>query len=251
MSGLINVMSDGDANGGGYGIANYGFKHITGVDNPVAITGEGLSHNVGVDLHPVNDYIYRLRMNGLHGAVNSPSIVDGVAKLDYKGIDFNGIDQSITEDDEAYRLVGIEGAFSVGLWVKPTTGLNASLRAMVSYGTSGPGGTGFQLIVPVNAAIKARYLSNGSGFNSNNDMVADDWNFILYTISGTTRKVYVNGTLTTGSAAASNTFTSTELRIATNSTGATSFFDGVIDDVTIWNRELTLAEEALLRAYRS
>jgi hypothetical protein len=248
MTTPINVLSDQD--GDVYGVANYGISKVIGHENPVYVLGKGPVYNVGVDLHPVPDYIYRLRMNSLHGAVNNPTIITGVAKLDYKAIYFNGTNQSITEDDEASRLIGIENQFSVGVWVKPTAGINSVLSAMVTYGTSGAGGTGFQLVIPVNAALKARYISGAAGFNSNNDMIADDWNFILYTVNGTSRKIYLNGTLTTNTNT-TNTFTSTTLRIATNASATSSFLDGAMDDLSVWNRELSSDEEALLRAYRS
>lgn len=248
MTTPINVVAD--YNNGVYGIANYGVRKIIGITNPVNVVGIGPAHNVGLDLHPVPDYVLRHRMASLDGAINTPTLTTGVVKLDYTATSFNGVDQSRTVDETANRLIGIQGEFSVGCWVNPTVGSNSVLRHVMSYGTSSNGGTGFSVSIPINASYKARFISGAAGFNSSNDITPNAWNFILVTVSGTSRKIYLNGTVTNNTNTV-NTFTATTLRIATSTLSTSAFFSGLIDDITYWKRALTASEEALLRAYRS
>jgi hypothetical protein len=119
----------------------------------------------------------------------------------------------------------------------------------LSYGTSANGGTGFQLVIPTGATLLARYISGAAGFNNTTALTPDKWNFIVYTINGTSRKIYVNNGAPATNTNTTNVFTGTTLKIATNTSGGATFFPGGVDDIRIYGRELTAGEVDTLWNY--
>ncbi len=203
-----------------------------------------------VTTHPVKDYIIRYKMShqSLARSINSPTFIAGTSKPDFNAISYNGVDEYTPQNQDAPKMVGIQGAFSVSVWVKPTADTTL-LRAMMTYGTSASGGTGFQLVIPVGSLVP-RYISGAAGFNGA-ALTANIWNHVVYTINGTSRKIYVNNGASTNNTNTTNTFSNTtNFYVASNTTGTSSFFLGGIDDITIWRRTLSDAEVALLYAYK-
>jgi hypothetical protein len=185
----------------------------------------------------------------LRNSINTPTYTAGIVKTDFNAIEFNGVDQYINYDDKASRFAGIQGAFSVAIWIRPTAGSNSIIRYWISLGTSAAAGTGFQLLIPTSSFV-ARYIS-GSGFSSGTALTADAWNHVVFTNEGTSRKFYINNGAPSTNTNASNTFSATELKIGSNVTGAASFFLGAIDDIRLYKRVLTADEVALLYNYKT
>lgn len=198
----------------------------------------------------LRDYLLRFRMS-LQGqatyGINNPTIVAGPARNDYNAITFNGVDQYMNRDGNTSFMAGIQGLFSVSFWIKPVTGSNSIQRIILSYGTSGAGGTGFQFLINSGATV-VRYVSN-AGFNAGVSFTFDAWNHIVLTVNGTSRKMYVNNNAPTSNTNASNTFSGTQFKVASNTAGNSAFFYGGVDDIIIWNRELSAADVALLYGY--
>ncbi len=179
-------------------------------------------------------------------AIGNPTYIAGVALPDKGAMGFNGTTDAVNKDSDAQFLVGAETLFSVSLWVKPDAGSNDTTRHMLTYGSTAPGGTGFSLSIPVLGTLKARFISGAAGFNSTPDLTPDEWNHVVYTINGTSRKIYVNNVVTNNTNTV-NTFTSNNLRLASNAASTASFLKGGLDRVLIYiNKELTPAEVTLL-----
>jgi uncharacterized membrane protein len=73
---------------------------------------------------------------------------------------------------------------------------------------------------------------------------SNSWQYLVWTYDGITNKLYVNGNMRGTSTYTANTQSSTTLRIGRAINGAIQYFNGIIDEVKIYNGALS-AEEIL------
>ena len=162
-------------------------------------------------------------------------------------VQFDGATAGVTGSD-ASLPVGA-GARTASVWVKPyslpTVG---NAMAIFGYGsTNNDQAYGLDL-----------YNSGGTqsigNFGWNDDLVLtgalplNEWSHIVTTYSGTTATIYLNGTeLGHGTRASWNTVLSGNLSVGKNLNN-TSFFNGVVDELGIWDRALSAQE--VLQLYR-
>lgn len=93
------------------------------------------------------------------------------------------------------------------------------------------------------------YVKQGSGFTSSGTYTNNQWNKIAVTYSGTTIKIYVNGTLTVTHATSYNSSQSNcnSFRLGRNIWGAPStYLYGGIKNFRVWNSILTDEQIAVL-----
>lgn len=85
--------------------------------------------------------------------------------------------------------------------------------------------------------------SNMTRVDSRIPLNANQWNHVVGTFDGTTRKIYINGVdaTTTGASTLTNSGSNTNLQIGRRSDNS-QFFKGILDSVKLYSRVLTAAE---------
>jgi len=150
---------------------------------------------------------------------------------------------------------GSTTAFSYSFWTN-CTNTTSSMAWMSTSPTSGNGG-GFRVITP--SSTKAFYVlvSNGSttyanvsvgGTNSTLAIRDGDWHHVVFSINGTAIKIWIDG----GSGGSPNyTDTSTvsyvgnsgtPLTIGRNGANAAYYYNGALDEVAVFEYELSASE---------
>ena len=156
------------------------------------------------------------------------------------GLSFNGTSARVDLPDlgRFYKL-----GFTLEAWVKKSspTG-DAGI-----VGTWNAGQNGGPMLW-IDHILRHHYLTLNSGsFNyvdSGQEPTVGQWQHIAATYDGATARVYVNGTLAASQAFAANVGDSGNWRIGAYGPTASGFFDGLIDEVRIYDRALTAAQVA-------
>ncbi len=157
-----------------------------------------------------------------------------------KALSFDGVDDIVTVAD--HSSLDMTSEFTVESWIRPDT-LSAWREVILkeappdtlAYGlyTSSPGGT-----------RPSAWTAGGYAFSSQS-IPTGSWTHLAATYDSGTMRIYVNGTLTgTGTNVAEPASTAGALRIGANSIWPEEAFDGLIDDVRIYDRALTASEIA-------
>jgi hypothetical protein len=168
--------------------------------------------------------------NNRHGTlVNSPTWGAGRYA---NALSFDGVNDYVTMGD-----VDLPGAFTVSMWAQAKnlgSGCHGSaVMKRFDYGLEVCNGQMYGQV------------GNGSGSSwaastSYTIPLANVWSYYTLTYDGTTARLYVNGALR--SSVAGTHVTNNEPLMIGAWTTSSEFFDGVIDDVRIYNRALTPAE---------
>lgn len=172
------------------------------------------------------------------------------------GIRFDAINDEITfgtNDD----IMTENGALTISAWVFANTTGEGGAGCIVSRGTVGVSGANLVFI----GTNGLRFFVNGTTTldrqGSTNTLNLSTWNHVVATWDGSTSvanvHLYVNGS-EISSASSSNGATladnsGTTLRIGNRSSGAFTW-DGIIDEVAMWNSVLTLNEISILSKSR-
>ena len=175
--------------------------------------------------------------SGYNGTVNNAGWVSG--KVNW-ALSFNG-----SSSDVVTPNILLGGAFSISAWVNPAAAQGEYARiAETQYS---PGfylgtnfvGSGYKFIV--NGASGATGLCGLSYGCAEGGTVTAGWHLVTATFDGTTGKLYVDGVL-----AGSDTFTPANTNLPLNIGryfGSNGFgWNGVIDEVRLYNRALSAAE---------
>ena len=175
--------------------------------------------------------------SGYNGTVNNAGWVSGKVN---SALSFNG-----SSSDVVTPNILLGGAFSISAWVNPAAAQGEYARiAETQYS---PGfylgtnfvGSGYKFIV--NGASGATGLCGLSYGCAEGGTVTAGWHLVTATFDGTTGKLYVDGVL-----AGSDTFTPANTNLPLNIGryfGSNGFgWNGVIDEVRLYNRALSAAE---------
>ena len=170
--------------------------------------------------------------NGLNGtAVGSPTYAAG--KYD-DAISLNGSSQYVTVPDSAF-LEGSGGDISVFIWVNPTSYVGTMHAISKWTATNGwrIAPRSFDILVTIGGTNVGR----GSG------VPTGEWTLIGFTKTGTTCKVYQNGAQVGTDASVGTALSNTQLmNIGKRSNANEDYFNGLLDDASVWQRVLTPAE---------
>lgn len=130
---------------------------------------------------------------------------------------------------------GINGANtrSVACWIKTDWGSTSGLVHWGASGTKSRSSFKYQ-----NSGV-IRYEFQGGGINGITLVNDNEWHHVAYTYDGTTIRLYVDGVEDATLDAVINTGVSGETDVNIGSQGGGSFFQGLIDDVRIYNEVLT------------
>ncbi|MDD2696895.1 MAG: LamG domain-containing protein, partial [Candidatus Pacebacteria bacterium] len=127
-------------------------------------------------------------------------------------------------------------AITVGAWVKPKT--YTSWDGIVSKWSTA-GNRGYILLLNGFGGFIFSITTDGStAINASGplSLTAENWYYVAGTYDGSVLKVYINGILLGQTSAMGNIFASSDsLRIGKDGASWTNYFNGIIDDVRIYN----------------
>jgi hypothetical protein len=175
--------------------------------------------------------------NGLNGTVSGATWAAGHSG---GALSFNGTNSWVTVADAG--VLDFTTGMTIEAWVNPKalTGWQAVVLK------ERPGGLAYALYSSDDTnRPPAGYVNIGGSDRSAAGASAlplNTWTHLATTYDGTSLRTYVNGTLTTTTAAAGSIVTSTgALRIGGNSVWG-EYFNGLIDDVRLYSRALTASQ---------
>lgn len=138
----------------------------------------------------------------------------------------------------------ITGSFTIEVWVNPAS-ISGASKGIISKG--GALGTSLKYAVRLSSAGRILISTNGAqrlASRISNPLTANNWTHIsaAYNSSTSLFSIYINGILDTTSmvAGASPTINTDSLFIGIS--GSSTPFNGKLDEVRLWNRELSSAE---------
>ena len=161
----------------------------------------------------------------------------------FAALQFDGVDDYVRAGT-AYSIVN---NFTVSVWMKRTANFSAAdFRMMFSNGADGA--NGWAIYLKESSGSHLHSFLKGGAFAENSTIVnpLNKWEHVLYTVSGSRARLYINGVL-------AFTFTdSTAIGAPTpykfigadqNASGdPQQYFPGLLDDVRVYNRALSATE---------
>ena len=178
---------------------------------------------------------------GAHtGAISGAAWIAGIAG---NALDFDGVDDGILAGTAA--AVTGTGDFSLAAWVKvnPASPLGTVIQQRE------PGGSGFigEYMLNVNANGTVNFFVYGSGgyqFNLTTTTAINDgqWHQLAAVRSGASGKLYIDGIEAASGSGTVQTMNSLAVSIGYDHRDSNKRFKGLIDDVRIYSRALSVAE---------
>jgi hypothetical protein len=163
-------------------------------------------------------------------------------------LDFDGADDYITVPGASAQIAN--GSMAISCWVYPTNPAPNYPNFDGIVGFRNDSNADFYLLHLNATSVEARF-KNSSGVDHDivySGLVLNAWNHFVYTYDGTTARLYHNGVFVS-SVAATGYITNTS---AAFSVGYLPFsspnfhLDGKLDDVCLWNKNLSAAEASTL-----
>jgi hypothetical protein len=232
-------------------ITDFKVQDITN-DQPGKITETGiLKTNKINEVGPVNGLVGWWKLDGNakdysgnnnHGTVTGATVAAGKVGQCYS---FDGTDDYI---DTSNQMLGNNSPFTYSVWIK----FSASQigRTIMGRHSNAVGGAGMG--IDDSSANKIKFhLNSYSAQRVNSTMTLNDnnWHYISGTWDGVNLKLYVDGNLDASSTPSTTlTFPSINTQIGRWGGGSSQYFNGLIDDVRIYNRALSPEEIARLYA---
>ncbi|MEN9610854.1 MAG: hypothetical protein RLZZ628_1668 [Bacteroidota bacterium] len=191
-----------------------------------------------------------------HGTVNGATLTTNRFGVPNSAYAFNGTTDYI---DIPHNAVLSPTNISIAVWVRPTVNRQMAILGKSAFATSA--NEQYGMFIYANATNPLQYYfllrSNtncapGSGWTGLTSQPADPtlntWNLVVATFNGTTMKYYLNGVLqqsnpTTGSIGSCS---GGSLHLGNWWSGDPNPYQGDMDDLCIYNRELTAADVAAL-----
>jgi prepilin-type N-terminal cleavage/methylation domain-containing protein len=156
-------------------------------------------------------------------------------------LDFDGVDDNVSTS----TVPNLTGGFSFSVWVKTPILQDASYDSVVSKFSSSPYNGWFLRRSANNSVMYFSLYNGGSAYSvSDSTLVANTWMYYAGTFDGANLKLYVNGVLKgtrTGAVVGNAT---SNFVIGGNYGGPSETWNGMIDEVRLYNRALS-ADEVL------
>lgn len=174
---------------------------------------------------------------------NNSVLINGVTyNSSSKGyLEFNGSNQYVSVTGTTNIPIG-NSNYTIGVWFNADTLGDKGLVGWGNYGT-------------INEANAFRLTSNGlvnywwlNDLTVTTTITPGNWYYAVATFDGTTRSIYVNGSLI-GSDTPTGHNVTTSGNLTVGVTNSTEYFDGDIGDVQIFDRAITSTE--ILQNYNS
>ena len=171
---------------------------------------------------------------GLNGKVNGPKLAVGKYG---KALEFNGTTDFVQVDDNPNLLLPGGGTLMVWAFIKTTSGNASWPRIMIKSNTNG-GTNGYDFLFDRALSYSVRFCVGGA-CNSYTAVATDSWHHVAVTFDGKEILIYVDGEKT-GNLAQPGAAIDTKgspLNIG-NGIAADRAYQGLLDEVRIWNRAL-------------
>ena len=225
-------------------VAAFGFTTATMAQVPNYVPTNGL-----VGWWPFNGNANDESGNGNNGTVNGATISIDRFGFSNAAYDFDGLSNVIHIDD--FFINNNLNNMSISVWIKRDANIESGRKTIIVQKT--PDGLGYSNMISYNDnSTQTLYYYNY--WNPNNYYVSESniipsqntWYNIVTTRDGISMKIYINGLLQNTSSFphgieyAKDLIVGGQWNFTNNSTGEN--FDGVIDDIGIWNRALTECE---------
>ena len=186
---------------------------------------------------PTGLNLYNLQGRNINGTLtNMDAPTDWVRSQGLYALDFDGTNDFISLGSRAGDLTETI-PFTVSAWaLARTTGSN---RGLLSRDASSP----YALSIRFNFGSTLNVLCDGVEITGPT-ITTDVWFHSVFTFATSLRRIYLNGVQSVESTASYTiTANNDELRIGTDFNAASDrVWDGLIGEITIWNRALTAGE---------
>jgi hypothetical protein len=171
-------------------------------------------------------------------------------------LQFDGVDDWVTVADTTASPLDLTTGMTLEAWVNPTVMSGWETVLMKERGIAGEGLLSYALYahdgapLSLGRAVPAGYVrvapvasTTDRAVRGTTKLALNTWTHLATTYDGTNQRFYVNGVLVgttagTGSIAVSNG----AIRIGGNASSTGEFFQGLIDEVRVYNRALTAVE---------
>ncbi|MCA9208134.1 MAG: LamG domain-containing protein, partial [Planctomycetales bacterium] len=177
--------------------------------------------------------------------------LDSVASCptDGSALRFNGTDDYIAVPDS--NSLDITDALTIAGWVHADSwGAGFNVDVIARKGSDGP--NSYQLAVADKKVTLLLDDSDGGGIQGKTRLSKDAWYHVAATWDGSEVRIYVNGSLDMDAAASWSGTLSTDSRdLYIGGQPGGDFFDGILDDIRIYNRALSSSEVAALYGLRA
>lgn len=182
--------------------------------------------------YPFDNNASDMSGNSNDGTIYGSTLITTGQKLGDGAYNFDGSNDYITTPS-----ITLGSAFSISVWIN----LNDLVGLQGIFGGQGTSVPGIHLQTNGNILNFAIYTGNGEQLiQTSSILTINKWFHVILTFGGGSRKLYVNGQLS-ASMVDSGTITTRTWDIG-RTYDQNRYFNGIIDDVTLWNRVLNSTE---------
>ena len=194
---------------------------------------------------PVSDFVYRFKLDGndagLVGSPTSPTIVAGIAQDDLMASSHNGSNQFWIADSfsDFFSTVG-NGANTITGWVNTSSGSSGFVWGGGSSENANGGG-----FIRYNASGTLTIRTRGTDRQTSGTVNGGTWKFFAYRSNGASLggSWWIdNAQDSTFTSAAYNWINENQMKIGSTPTGGPPVFNGLIDDIRLYDRHLSDSE---------
>ncbi|MHC4539321.1 MAG: LamG domain-containing protein [Planctomycetota bacterium] len=163
-------------------------------------------------------------------------------------LQFDGVDDYVDCGNDPN--LDITGPMTIAAWVYPT-GSGSSNYPRIVDKSNGTGGAdpGYKIYLRAAQDYLVTVSAGGTYLNSSTSAVLDTWNYVAFTITGAKWKLCLNGTWEEWDESTLPSSSTNPLVIGNSPAGA-RHFNGIIDEVVIYNRALSEPEVRYLAGDR-
>ncbi|NCC25808.1 MAG: hypothetical protein EOM25_11555 [Deltaproteobacteria bacterium] len=195
--------------------------------------------------YPFNGNAHDESGHGHHGVVTGATLATDRNGTTHSSYFFDGSSYITVEADGSILNVDTNG-WTISCWVKPDSIQSANAASMISYGYGRNGGYNVAYWYQYGMFVTTLYDYSWSGDYVSQDELDDiTWYMYTTTYDGDTLRAYVNGVLVDEKPGTYfQTTNSYPLRFGADSSSASYFFRGYMDDIRLYRKALTDLEVA-------
>ncbi len=151
-------------------------------------------------------------------------------------LDFDGVNDLVSIADAAD--LDLTNSFTLEAWIRPDT--LAQGKSVISKVETPASPSGYLLTAQVNGKPTGYAATSGTvkGVSGSSALSTGTWTDLAFTSDGTTLRLYVDGKLTTTAPAIAAKATAADLEIGHSVYFNNAYFDGLIDEVRLYNQAL-------------